>query len=157
MKPKGWGVHCHNNMALRTPTKGTYNRNMRESQRVKGLRSKLSPKETNSHQGAFPNRQPSPFRVWKRHGLVRRISQVIPCPSVSDGVGTAIVFHGHWLKEHSKNTPTRVHRFCSIPTIFFGVPIRTLSLSTETQNPLEFTYLFDLPTSQPPRTRSNKS
>ena len=36
-------------MALRTPTRGsligTYNRNIRESQRVKGLRSKLSPKE----------------------------------------------------------------------------------------------------------------
>ena len=45
---------CHtasskNYMALRTPTKGqpliTYHRNIRESQRVKGLRSKLSPKE----------------------------------------------------------------------------------------------------------------
>ena len=36
-------------MALGTPTKGkplgTYNGNIRESQRVKGLRSKLSPKE----------------------------------------------------------------------------------------------------------------
>ena len=36
-------------MALRTPTKGepliTYNRKIRESQRVKGLRSKLSRKE----------------------------------------------------------------------------------------------------------------
>ena len=36
-------------VALRTPTKGeplgTYNRSIRESQRVKGLRSKLSPKE----------------------------------------------------------------------------------------------------------------
>ena len=36
-------------MALRTPTKGkplgTFNRNIRESQRVQGLRSKLSPKE----------------------------------------------------------------------------------------------------------------
>ena len=35
-------------MALRTPTKGlslsTYNRNMRESQNVQGLRSKLSPR-----------------------------------------------------------------------------------------------------------------
>ena len=36
-------------MALRTPCKGcplgTYNRSIRESQRVQGLRSKLSPKE----------------------------------------------------------------------------------------------------------------
>ena len=36
-------------VALRTPTKGSplgsYNRNKRESQRVNGLRSKLSPKE----------------------------------------------------------------------------------------------------------------
>ena len=47
---KNWGTHYY--VALRTPTKGkplgTYKRNMRESQGVKGLRSKLCPKETNS-------------------------------------------------------------------------------------------------------------
>ena len=45
-------------MALRTPTKGspsiTYNKNIRESQRVKGLRSKLSPKEKMSERKVAP-------------------------------------------------------------------------------------------------------
>ena len=47
-------------MALRTPTKGqplgTYNRSTEESQRVKGLRSKLSPKECLGVQGASRGR-----------------------------------------------------------------------------------------------------
>ena len=47
-------------VALRTPTKGqplgTYSRNIKESQRVKGLRSKLSPKEhqTGASKVVFP-------------------------------------------------------------------------------------------------------
>ena len=43
------GLGFRTYVALRSPTKGkalgTYSRNIREGQRVKGLRSKLSPKE----------------------------------------------------------------------------------------------------------------